>query len=393
MKPIVFQDSEAPYSWIKKNGYYKVGTKFFGHKTSALIEATAIKQRPTWDFCFDIFSQFNWQKPLAGSLSEIYKQRALQLREKYNYLLVTFSGGADSSNVIDSFILNNIHIDEIIIHWPKTLTDGKYVVSNDRSKFNILSEWQLAAKPKLDYIAKYYPKIKITFSDLDDLSEEYNENLFQVASNTLDFPNIKRQKAMHKRSCELLDLGFNVATIYGIDKPCLYRIDRSLYAVFLDQRTHVVSDVYKDLTRNIEYFYWTPDLPDVVIKQAQVLFEYFKNNPESLKLLNEYEIVDNKFKLKYSPTDADWEVFRTLTSNILYPTWDSNIFQADKPINFITCEHHEWIRQLATNEKFLQSHRTALQNQFNLIDDHYFVNDDKLSYRMFSSGKYFLGDI
>jgi hypothetical protein len=394
VRVLKFEDSVAPFNWVKKNGYYKVGNKFFSHKTFALVEASKTKHSPIWEFNSDVFGRYNWQQQINESLTELYKSRALQLREKYDYLLVTFSGGADSSNVIDSFILNNIHIDEIIIHWPKSLTDGKYTVSSDRSKFNILSEWQLAAKPKLDHIQKFYPNIKITFSDLDDLGEEYNEELFRIASDTLDFPNIKRQRSIHKRSCELLNAGFNVATIYGFDKPCLYTIDQSLYAGFLDQRAHVVSDLYKDLSRNIEYFYWSPDLPKLAIKQAQILYEYFKSNPESLKLLPQREIINGMIKPKYIPSDFDFEVARTITSKLLYPSWDLNTFQADKPTDFIKCEHHEWIRVHASNERFLESHKVALQHQFNLIDDYYFKNRNKLSsYGVYTSGKYILGNI
>lgn len=396
MTPRKFEDSVAPFEWIKKNGYYRVGSKYFVHKTFALIEASKSQDKiisPIWDFNSDVFASRNWQQTIDISLPDLYKKRAQQLRDKYDYLLIAFSGGADSATVIDSFINNNIHIDEIIIHWPKTLTDGKYQVSTNKSKFNVLSEWQLAAQPKLDYIQKHHPKIKITFSDLDDLDEEYNEDIFRVAANTLDFPNIKRQKSIYKRSNELMEQGFNVATVYGFDKPYLYEMEGHVFAGFLDQFTHVVSDQYSDISRNLEYFYWSPDLPDLAIRQAQILFEYLCQHPENLNLIPKRYMHAGTCRAQSLPTHYELEIMRTLTSQLLYPTWNNETFQADKPTDFIRCEHHEWIRELAPNAKFLQSHQTALQHQFNLIDSRFFKNQDQTSFTAYLSGNYLLGQV
>ena len=63
----------------------------------------------------DYFSQFDWTKEPQQSLKELYKQRAIQLRDKYDYLILSYSGGSDSHQALETFLNNNIFIDEIFI--------------------------------------------------------------------------------------------------------------------------------------------------------------------------------------------------------------------------------------------------------------------------------------
>ena len=96
-------------------GYWKVRDKKFINKAEALRFASKVV-RPVEYIYFDHVWK-NFDRSLLGkySLDELYKQRALQLREKYDYLILYFSGGADSYNVLRSFIDNGIKIDEVII--------------------------------------------------------------------------------------------------------------------------------------------------------------------------------------------------------------------------------------------------------------------------------------
>jgi len=52
---------------------------------------------------------------VSESLDFLYALRARQLREKYDYLVLYFSGGADSTNILKTFIDNNIFLDEIVM--------------------------------------------------------------------------------------------------------------------------------------------------------------------------------------------------------------------------------------------------------------------------------------
>ena len=87
-------------------GYYKVGQEKFVSKILAAIKATELKLPMTWHFHDDVFAKV---KPTGQiSLKELYKERALQLREKYDYLILNYSGGSDSWTILNTFLENNI---------------------------------------------------------------------------------------------------------------------------------------------------------------------------------------------------------------------------------------------------------------------------------------------
>ena len=122
-------------------GYFKVGDKKFYSKLHALQEGTRLNIHPTWHFNEEAFDKIDWSVPITKSLESLYRDRAIQLREKYDYVIVLFSGGADSTTVLQSFIKNNIHVDEVYVYWPfKAINDKKFHIANsiDKDGSNIL---------------------------------------------------------------------------------------------------------------------------------------------------------------------------------------------------------------------------------------------------------------
>jgi hypothetical protein len=62
-----------------------------------------------------MFSQFDWKTEPSESLQQLYKERAQQIRDDYEYVILCYSGGNDSTNILETFYYNNIHIDEIVV--------------------------------------------------------------------------------------------------------------------------------------------------------------------------------------------------------------------------------------------------------------------------------------
>lgn len=63
----------------------------------------------------NLFSQFDWKTEPTVSLQQLYKERAQQIRDDYEYVILCYSGGNDSSNILETFYFNDIHIDEIVV--------------------------------------------------------------------------------------------------------------------------------------------------------------------------------------------------------------------------------------------------------------------------------------
>ena len=90
--------------------YYDHYGNIFHNRYDAIIAPN-----PCYLYYYDKeFSQANWNVEPSKSLQELYRERAEWIRNNYEYVILAYSGGADSTNVLESFYYNNIHIDEIL---------------------------------------------------------------------------------------------------------------------------------------------------------------------------------------------------------------------------------------------------------------------------------------
>ena len=100
------------YLYHNKGVYYCNSNPFF-NKLEAILEANISGKHVEWDYHDAIFKQAKWDYNPPIELKELYRQRALQLREAYDHLVLFYSGGVDSWNILKTFIDNNIRLDEI----------------------------------------------------------------------------------------------------------------------------------------------------------------------------------------------------------------------------------------------------------------------------------------
>jgi hypothetical protein len=94
-------------------GYYLVGNYKTYSKIDALEHAHLFNTPVKWIFNDDVFSTHPWHIDTQEDIKKLYKKRAEQIREKYDYIVVWYSGGVDSFTVLNSFRENGIHVDEI----------------------------------------------------------------------------------------------------------------------------------------------------------------------------------------------------------------------------------------------------------------------------------------
>ena len=60
------------------------------------------------------FIKLDWTVEPKESLDFLLAERAKQLRDRYDYIRFWYSSGSDSETVLQSFIKNNVFIDEIV---------------------------------------------------------------------------------------------------------------------------------------------------------------------------------------------------------------------------------------------------------------------------------------
>lgn len=344
-------------------GYYTVGTEVFHSKTAALVEATRTNIHPQWHFSDHVFSRMDWESPPVDDITEMYKRRAKQLREKYDYLILMFSGGSDSTTIIRSFIQAGVHLDEILVKWSLKASEKVYTPNTtDHGTHNIFSEWDYAIKPTLDYIATHHPKIKITIYDFSDQFDgEISEQDWFSVNDHLN-PGVFRRYglALTESQEKMQEAGKSVATIWGIDKPQLAYKDGNIYAYFLDKLANTRS-VEGSANRTNELFYWTPDVPEVAVNQAKKVYNYISKRPDLLPLI---DWVDPRGKNK--------TLYDNIARGIIHPEWDTTIFQVTKPSNMVFNEYDTWMFKSLQPYRYYQSWENGLTSIKAVVDPKYF---------------------
>jgi len=90
-------------------GIWDVNGVPFYDKREALIYASQKGCPPiSYKYYDNVFDSFDRKLLGTKNLDQLYRERALMLREEYDYLILCFSGGIDSYNILQVFLENNI---------------------------------------------------------------------------------------------------------------------------------------------------------------------------------------------------------------------------------------------------------------------------------------------
>ena len=100
-----------------KFGYYTVGDRSTYSKLEAIEWSRINNTNTEWNFNRSVFDFIDWTKEPETDLWEMYKARARQIRESYDYVVLWYSGGSDSHNLLLAWIDAGLKIDEIATTW------------------------------------------------------------------------------------------------------------------------------------------------------------------------------------------------------------------------------------------------------------------------------------
>jgi len=320
-----------------KLGFYTVGKEKFYSKPLALLKATETGHFPEWNFNNEVWGKLNWLVEPQLDIRTLYKMRAQQLREKYDYIRLEFSGGGDSTTVLYSFVNNGIHIDEVVFRYPKA---GEKNVSDDpfnTKPENTLSEAKYAAHPVLNWLTTASPLTKITVHDYTEnmLNARYDESWVLKTKDYFQpghaFKHDPTGHIDHKR---LADTGQSICILYGVDKPKLCIKDKKWYAYFIDiMANHSVGNFgdYTNFTN--EYFFWSADLPELFLKQCHMVKDWFAI-PQNKHM--QYVCRWPNYSYTHRTT------YEHLIKPLIYPDYNPETFQTSKPTNSFYNEMDYW---------------------------------------------------
>ena len=293
-----------------RKGYYQVGHQRFLNKVPAILEASRHGLFPQWVFMNELLDKYDWKTPPDATLSQLYRDRCQQLRDQYSWLTLSYSGGADSDNILRTFLDNNIRLDELLVLWPVQRSESLPTDAWDLAQSNWTSEWALTLKPRLRWLAQNHPHIKITVRDwAQELPHYQVKDDFLITRASMLSPygvmrwhdRARLDRLAHK----------NGVLIYGTDKPRLCIRDGWYNIYFVDvavQANQPEIDAWSD---HVELFYWSPDTLDLVCKQAHTVIDFFQAHASLNPMLD-------------WPIQAQWhEDYRNIVKSLIYPgTYD-----------------------------------------------------------------------
>jgi len=333
-------------------GHYEVGGTVYTNKLEALQFASKTGNPVVFNFYDEVFSTCNWTKRPTGTLQELYRQRAQQLRDTYDYIVVNFSGGSDSWTTLYSFLSNGIHVDEVYTRWP--LAQKKYTPANptDFSNINHSSEYDYAVLPVLEDVAKRFPNTRIC---VDDYSEEYehdfDEAKLKKGGHYLSMGSFFRYSRKSEWECEAVAQGKSVGVIYGFEKTMCHIKDGNFYAYFVDR----IGPADPDPERISEAFFWSPQMPELAIAQAHELKYYYET------AANEAEMA-----LITKEITKGHSIFRDTYIRVCYPDFNLNTFQTNKFSGSIMQEVDFWV--VRYNRRFFDGWRWHIKQSLTSVD-------------------------
>jgi hypothetical protein len=352
-----------------KLGVYRLGDLKVYSKLEAIEIHKKTKIHPIWDFNEAVFSSYDWTVEPGETLPELYRQRAQQIRDRYDYIILWWSGGADSETVLQTFLKNDILIDELA-------TFSNYYGSNDKQDF-LNAEIFNVALPEIEQLKSQYSWIKHRVIDIS----QYTLDVFQDRDakfdwiyymNTFFTPNHIARDNIHlkiREWRELIDSGKKVCFLWGHDKPRLLHENNRFSVRFLDviDSGPNVKSISGQMPYTDELFYWTPDLPKIVIKQAHLIKNYLNNNISTSQFISE---TSSDLAYKTHNNKKMW-LSMDGVHNIIYPDWNISTFTVGKPPSIIASPRDAWFFNLEDTNTSKKIWQMGIKRLFKQIPDHW----------------------
>lgn len=324
----------------EQNNYYSVQEEKFNTKIQAIIHASETKTKINWSFFDNYFTNINWRNEPVESLQDLYKQRAEQLRKKYDYLILFFSGGSDSLNILQTFIINNIKLDEIVVGYPESGLSNYHFNDKDTSAKNNISEFKYSIHPYLSFISNKIPETKITLHDYFIDMQNYVKNEWIINSSDWIHPSTfaKFSLSRYNHIHDILK-SKTVASIYGLEKPIVIFDDKKKKYCYVLSDT-VINAAILPVNHNnmlIERFYISHEFPKIMIKQAHTV----KNECQKNQIL--FEIIEN---IKNNKTKNSNTQYQKIVGKLVYPDLPNIDFQTEKASTRFMVESDDWFYKL-----------------------------------------------
>ena len=353
-----------------------------------------------------VFEKCDWAIEPNVDIGTLYKIRAQQIRDKYKYVVLALSGGSDSTQVLWSFLKNNIFIDEIQVanlhKMTKNLDRADMLKDNE---FQILLEYELAALPMLKKVSEISPNTKITIVDASDLLyDQLSTGKYTTIGNNgrikHQYPRISSAMGPNNQWWQLFyttnyerskDVD-SMCVVRGMEKPALNIKNDSLFFHFTDQTMVTTASLNLGefaATYTTEDFFWSKDMPLIPIKQSHIIKKRLESDRKYYNFfVNAREEIRKAAFQTNLPVHSPAIMMERSFSSMIYPDWNPQTYAGPKPTKKNPeFKLFETVVGPHTTEGFLKEYRESKEKRFDKI------NNKIQFYSIMRSKPYFIGKL
>lgn len=273
--------------------YFEDGAKFTS-KIEALKYGTKTSLKPKFYYYDHVYEKLDWSIEPPETLEYYYKEQAQRIRDSYDYVILAYSGGYDSTNILETFHFNGIRLDKILVvgAFSQDSHSGEDDNHNGELYHNAFPYLRELGLESITQVVDYTE----LFSNINNFSiAQHGDSWIDkvgawYSPHNWFWKDLERYVVPHEWRDK------KVAVIFGKDKPTLFyspegklhplEFNRVALNGFYFRDTPCLS--YADLG-NLENitrinFYWDPNNPVILIKQLHVM-----KNAYNIKYHNSYD--------------------------------------------------------------------------------------------------------
>ena len=249
--------------------YYSSDKRLFPNLFDALEYCKTNGTTPYFYYNDHVYQNVDWKTEPPESLEYYYREQAQRIRDEYDYVVLFYSGGYDSTNILETFHFNNIKLDKVVCVGAFKQDTFSNVDENHNGEiylncFPYIKELGLESITQLCDYTDYFGDIK-NFS-VYQYGEEWIENVGPWFSVHHWF-----WKDIHKYVVPEHMQGKKVALIWGKDKPCVSEINGRYSFRFSDRPALSYSGIGEVPNMDRINFYWDTNFTILTVKQAHVV--------------------------------------------------------------------------------------------------------------------------
>lgn len=271
--------------------FYTIDGNKYTSKFDVLKELQGTEKTAEFHVYDDRLNSINLLAEPIQSLEELYAKRARELRAKYDYIVLFFTGGTDSEHVFRTFHDNGLKIDELV-NWSydRNLREKNFKLGLDIEAL----EADRLSIPLMKYIKdQLCPDIKVTSINYTKfvtdfwakLGNNWHEKLDTGVIAALLTPGCAWRAdmdAINPEWARMIAAGKKVCFLACKEKVRVKRDDKGYYLQYHDNQTHrhkIGRILRKGDPMNIEMFYGDDSTLELQLKLAHTLTNKWLAHP------------------------------------------------------------------------------------------------------------------